>query len=359
MARELAVSSGAASPGSGSRAADRETGYPDVRDWPLWGRRNLTNALWVLVAPLPALAATWALFSWFPAGAIPPGPGLAGADSADAAAAWLLHHPIATLNALFFVNVCLGFWALALIQRSTWLIDPYWTLIPLWIASFYALHPLASPDPLRLGLSLAVLGIWSLRLTGNYFRRERWRFGLREDWRFARRRAASRHFWWFQFFYVYLAQQVMLVGLTLPCWAVSFHDVAVGPLDALLALLSLTGVAIAHLADTQLDAFMRDNEARSARGEPRVLLLDRGIWRWSRHPNYFGEQLFWWSFAGWGVVVGQSWVVIGTLLNSAVLAAVTVMTERRMLEVPERRDAYRAYQQRTSVWLPWPPRWRE
>ena len=120
--------------------------------------------------------------------------------------------------------------------------------------------------------------------------------------------------------------------------------------------LALAGIVVAHLADSQLDAFMRDNQARQARGEPPTRLLDRGIWRWSRHPNYFGEQLFWWAFAGWGVVVGEPWVVVGTVLNSGVLAAVTVMTERRMLEVPERREAYGAYQRRTSVWLPWPPR---
>ena len=75
------------------------------------------------------------------------------------------------------------------------------------------------------------------------------------------------------------------------------------------------------------DRFMAENEARVARGEPKVQLLDSGIWRWSRHPNYFGEQLFWWSIAGFGWVCGEPWVVVGTALNSLVLATVTVMTE--------------------------------
>lgn len=333
-----------------------QVGYPDVSAWPVLGRRNLTNLLLLILAPLPAVAATRTLFGWFPPGAIPPDPGLGAIASADLVAAWLLHHPVATVNLLFFGNVCLGFFALALVQRSTWLIDPYWTLIPVWIAAFYALHPLASYDPFRLGIALAVLIIWSVRLTGNYFRRERWRFGLREDWRFARRRATSRSFWWFQFFYVFLAQQALLVGLTLPCWAISFRDDPIGVTDWGLAGLAIAGIVLAHFADSQLDAFMRENQAREARGDPPIRLLDSGIWRWSRHPNYFGEQLFWWAFAGWGVVVGEAWVVVGALLNSAVLGGVTVMTERRMLEVPERREAYRAYQRRTSVWLPWPPR---
>ena len=101
---------------------------------------------------------------------------------------------------------------------------------------------------------------------------------------------------------------------------------------------------------------MQENEARVARGEPKERLLDHGLWRYSRHPNYFGEQLFWWSLAGYGAIVGQAWVVVGTALNSTVLAVVTVMVEKRMLAVPERREIYEAYRRRTSVLIPWPPR---
>jgi steroid 5-alpha reductase family enzyme len=333
-----------------------ETGYPDIRRQPLWGRQNLKNGLLLLLVPVPGVVATRALFHYFEPGAIPDDPGLGGVESVATAAAFLLHHPIVWVNLVFFCNVCVLFWLLALVQRSSWLIDPYWTLIPLFIAGCYWAHPLATPTPLRSLLSLGVLGVWSLRLTHNYLRRERWRLGRREDWRFAEQRARKRHFWWFQFFYVYLAQQVLLVGLTLPFWAVHFRNGAAGPWDLALALLALLGIGIAHVADTQLDAFMRANSARAARGEPRRLLLDSGIWRRSRHPNYFGEQLFWWAVGGFGVAVGEPWVLVGTAINSGVLAAVTVMTERRMLAVPERAALYRDYQRRTSALIPWLPR---
>jgi len=330
-----------------------QTGYPDVRAHPWWGRQNLANALILLAVPLPGVLAARALFGHFEPGRIPADPGLGGVVTLSGAAAFLLHHPIVCVNLLFFCNVCVLFWLLALAQRSTWLIDPYWTLIPLFIAAFYAAHPLAAPSPLRSWLSLAVLGVWSLRLTHNYLRREQWRLGLREDWRFAEQRARNPHFWWFQFFYVYLAQQGMLVGLTLPYWAVHFRSTPAGAWDVALALLALLGIAVAHVADSQLDRFMRANAARADRGEPPQRLLDTGIWRCSRHPNYFGEQLFWWAVGGFGAVVGEPWVLVGTAVNSAVLAAVTVMTERRMLAVPERRALYRAYQRRTSVLIPW------
>jgi len=322
----------------------------------LLGARNLLNATVLLAVLIPSVLFSVWLFGAFEPGAIPSDPGWTGVDSPESLAAWLLHHPVGCVNLLFFVNVCVIFWLIALVQRSTWLIDPYWTLLPVLIALFYLLHPLATPTPIRSWLCLALLCVWSLRLTHNYFRREQWRFGFREDWRFAKMRGETRHFWWIQFFYVYAAQQVMLVGLTLPFWAIGFRARAFGAWDVGLCVLALLGLAIANAADTRLDAFVRDNEARQARGDARRALLEEGIWRYSRHPNYFGEQLFWWAIAGYGVLLGEPWVVAGTAINSCVLAAVTVMTERRMLDSPGRREVYQAYQRRTSVWLPLPPR---
>jgi len=331
-------------------------GYPHMHDQPLLGQRNVMNVLLMLWVPVPAIFCAIALFRWFPAGSIPPDPGLVWPASTDHAAALLLHHPVLTVNLLFFLFVDLQFWGIALVQRSSWLIDPYWTLLPPLLALFYLAHPLAEPDWMRAALATAILLVWSGRLTWNYFRRERWRFGHREDWRYATMRVERRHFWLEQLLVVYFVQHLLLVGLSLPFWAIAFRNVAFGALDAAFFALAATGIVIARAADDQLDRFMRNNEARRARGEAKIPVLDWGLWRTSRHPNYFGEQLFWWSIAGFGVVCGEPWVVAGTALNSMVLAGVTVMIERRMLALPERREAFEAYRRRTSVWLPWWPR---
>ena len=331
-------------------------GLPDTSSQPLLGRKNVSNALLVLFVPAPALAAAWLLFHWFPAQAIPSDPGWHGIHDSDQLAAWLLHHPIAAANLFYFVFVNASFFAITLVQRSSWLIDPYWTLLPLFLAAFYASHPLAEAPTTRAWMAWAALALWSARLTYNYFRRERWRFGLREDWRYAKMRAERRYFFLEQFLLVYLAQHAMLIGLTLPFWAISFRSAPFGPLDALAFAGAIAGIAIARAADTQLDVFMRTNAERAARGECRILLLDTGIWRTSRHPNYFGEQLFWWSIASFGLICGVPWVLAGTAFNSCVLAGVTFMTERRMLDVPARREIYLGYRARTSVWIPWPQR---
>lgn len=87
-------------------------------------------------------------------------------------------------------------------------------------------------------------------------------------------------------------------------------------------------------------------------------MLCTGLWRWSRHPNYVGEQLWWWGLGLYAVAAGQAWCLVGAAFNSLVLAQVTSMTEQRMLtRWPEQRaELYRQYQRATGVWLPtrWP-----
>jgi steroid 5-alpha reductase family enzyme len=339
-----------------SRPFEIPVGYPDLQNYPFRGRRNLTNLALALWVPIPVLAFTIALFRWFEGAPMPADPGLVWPDSLDETAAMLLHHPLLTANLLFFLFVDLHFWVIALFQRSSWLIDPYWTLLPPLLAWFYLAHPMSTPDTGRAALAVGVLLVWSVRLTWSYFRRERWRFGYREDWRYAKMRLERPHFWLEQLFVVHIVQHLMLVGITLPFWAIAFGDVDLGGLDLAFFLLAGLGIAIARAADRQLDAFMRQNEARRRRGEKKIPVLDQGIWSTSRHPNYFGEQLFWWSIAGFGLVCGEPWVAIGAAFNSTVLAGVTIMTERRMIAIPERRAAFEAYRRRTSVLIPWWPR---
>lgn len=264
-------------------------------------------------------------------------------------------YPNLLVNILYFVVVDVGFYLIYICQRSTWLIDPHWQLIPVCIALFWFTHPdsvgIGAPRHPRAWLALLLLLTWGVRLLHNYLRREEWQFGGREDWRYADMRRAHGRLWIVsQFGAVSLAQHGMLVGLTMPLApAMSTAGVDLNVLDAIAVALCVAGIAIGWLADNQLHAYMSL--------AVKAAVLDTGIWRYSRHPNHFGEQCWWVGLLLLGAAAGATpRIAFGVLFNHPLDTLVTLrLIEDRMLGRPERKRAYRAYQKRTSLLVPWPP----
>jgi len=265
-------------------------------------------------------------------------------------------HPLLMVNVLMFFFLDVNFWIASLMQNSTWLIDPMWTIIPLLIGGFYWTHPFANGSPVRSVLVLAVLCVWSARLTHSYFRRENWTFGAREDWRFdSLRTQFPRTWWWSQFFLAYVSQHAFLFGITLPLYP-AFADPTpasgVGIIDLLCLGVSVFGIALAARSDSVLRTFMQANEQREAAGQQKVLVLKEGPWKYSRHPNYVGEQLMWWGLGFLAWHQGHAWMLGGAALNSFCLAVATQMVEERMTKSAHRADAYKQYQKQVDVWIP-------
>ena len=131
--------------------------------------------------------------------------------------------PLALINFLFFINIDIGFYLIGLVQKSFWLIDPYWSIIPFIYGLVYATHPLAIINARSL-VALVLVFIWGARLTHSYFRREDWKFGEREDWRYTKMAKDFGHPWWYfvSFFTVGVAQHPMIIGISLPLYSVTF-----------------------------------------------------------------------------------------------------------------------------------------
>jgi len=148
----------------------------------------------------------------------------------------------------------------------------------------------------------------------------------------------------------------MLIGISLPAFSVHRSSAPFHPLDLVAIVLCITGLTIAYFADTQLYEYM---QARKIKGSPacKQLVLKSGLWRYSRHPNYFGETVWWFGYGLFACSVGQWYMLGGWALNTAVLFQVTCMTERRMLEnrTGERLKAFELYRATTSCWIPWFP----
>ncbi|XP_038682369.1 uncharacterized protein C594.04c-like isoform X2 [Tripterygium wilfordii] len=309
--------------------------------------RNLKNAVIAFLTPLPSIL----FYLYFLNHSYD---GDANANALSPLWKWCFDHPLLLANALFFLNVNVLFWVISHLLSSFWMIDLYWTVIPVLLLYYYAAHPLAQYDLWRSRIVTVLTWVWSIRLTHNYFRREKWQWGAREDWRFTDMRIQyGNHWWWASFFAVYASQQVFLIGICLPMYIVHSVDKPVNIWDFVAIVVCISGIVIAYYADTQLHEFVTKNEKLKELGLPMVLNLERGLWCYSRHPNYFGEQLWWWGLAIFAWNLGHGWAFIGALINSMCLAYVTLLVEQRMLKRESRAEAYRLYQKTTSVWVPW------
>ncbi|KAF9601898.1 hypothetical protein IFM89_023962 [Coptis chinensis] len=144
-----------------------------------------------------------------------------------------------------------------------------------------------------------------------------------------------------------------MMGVCLPMYAIHSVEKPWNTWDTIATIICSCGITLAYFADTQLHAFVSRNIILKEQGKPAEIVLKKGLWQYSRHPNYFGEQLWWWGLAVFGWNVGYGWTFIGSLVNSLCLAYVTGLVEQRMLQHDLRANEYIAYQKTTSVWIPW------
>jgi hypothetical protein len=174
--------------------------------------RNFRNAALAAIVPLPAILFYLSFLHLCPNGS--------NEEENQVLDQWGLrvcklgeNHPIAFLNIIVFFCFSVLFWIISLFQQSTWLVDPYWTIVPVMIGYYYSTHPHAKSDPWRSTTVMILLWVWNIRLEHSYFRREKWQWGATEDWRFAdMRKQYQGHWWWASFFLCYISQQVQTLS---------------------------------------------------------------------------------------------------------------------------------------------------
>lgn len=254
-----------------------------------------------------------------------------------------------TIGLIIILVLMFLLWLASLRLKNSSIVDIFWGagfVILAWVYFF-----LSSEGFMPRKLLLSTLAtIWGLRLSLYILLRN---LGKPEDFRYqAWRREAGNTWWWRSFFQVFLLQGILLWIISIPLLAGQFFH---GPdhlscLDFLGASAWLVGFFFEAVGDVQLARFKADpaNKGR---------VMDRGVWRFTRHPNYFGDSAQWWGYYMMAASSGGWWTVFSPLLMTLLLLRVSgvALLEKSMSLRPE----YEEYRKTTSAFFPWFPRKRK
>jgi steroid 5-alpha reductase family enzyme len=235
-------------------------------------------------------------------------------------------------------------WLISVYLRNVSIIDLFWG--PAIAVAGTAYWLTADESSARATIVLVFVWIWALRL-GVYLAGRN--AGKPEDRRYAdMRRRHDPGFWLKSLILVFALQAVLAWIVSAPLFGAMQGDASLGLLDYFGMAVFLFGLVWESLADFQLARFLRDRTSKDA-------VLDTGVWRYSRHPNYFGEFTLWWGLWLLAVAAGAWWTIVGPLLLSFFLLKVSgvAMLEK---DIAERRPAYLNYIAKTSAFIPRQPR---
>jgi len=234
-------------------------------------------------------------------------------------------------------------WGLSLLRRNVAIVDSLWPLMFVMAACTYAFA--GNRLGTRAALVLILVITWALRLS-IYITLRNW--GQAEDRRYQAIRLRNEPHFGFKSLYLIFALQALLAWvISLPLLGAISNDSALGIFDGLGCALWILGMCFEAGGDWQLARFKADPASPGQ-------VMDHGFWRYTRHPNYFGDFCIWWGFYSIAVGAGAWWSIVGPLLMSLLLMRISGVT---LLEkdIRERRPAYADYVRRTNAFFPGKP----
>jgi steroid 5-alpha reductase family enzyme len=248
---------------------------------------------------------------------------------------------------LIILGLMILLWLLSLALKNSSIVDIFWGtgfVIATWVAFLF------TPDGflMRKLLLNTLVTIWGLRLS-LYILIRNW--GKPEDFRYqVWRRKAGSAWWWRSFFKVFLLQGLILWIVAAPLLAA---QIGAGPnrltwLDYAAVPLWAIGFFFEAVGDGQL-AYFKANPANQGK------VLQTGVWRYTRHPNYFGDAAQWWSYYLVSLSAGGWWTIYSPIVMTTLLLRVSGV---KLLEkiLKKQKPGYKEYMETTSAFIPWFPR---
>ncbi len=236
-------------------------------------------------------------------------------------------------------------WLASLALRNASIVDIFWGagfVLVGWV--YFALTP--DGLPARKGLAAILTTIWGLRLSLHILRRN---WGKPEDFRYAKWRAENGPSWWWRSaFKVFALQGVLLWIISAPLLGAQRGNGAAGVLDVLGATVWAIGFFFEAGGEWQLTRFKADPANKGK-------LLTSGVWRYTRHPNYFGDSAQWWGYWLLAASAGAWWTIWAPILMTYLLLRVSgVALLEKSLAVT--KPGYEEYVRSTSAFVPLPPK---
>ena len=248
---------------------------------------------------------------------------------------------------LMILGLMTMLWLLSLALKNASIVDIFWGtgfVITTWVGFF-----LTPEGFLARKLLLCVLvTIWGMRLSIHILIRNG---GKPEDFRYQTwRKENGSAWWWCSFFKVFLLQGLLMWLISSPLLAAQISPLPVQLiwLDYLAVLVWAYGFFFEAMGDWQLARF-KANPANKGK------LLSSGVWRYTRHPNYFGDSAQWWAYFLIALATGAWWTVFSSIIMTLLLMRVSGVT---LLEksLKTQKPGYQEYVESTSEFIPWFPR---
>jgi steroid 5-alpha reductase family enzyme len=238
-------------------------------------------------------------------------------------------------------------WIASVIVKNVSIVDLFWGLGFVLVSGFYFLKT-DGFEPRKLILIILV-SIWGLRLSAYLA----WRnLGKGEDFRYKqfRKNYGEKRYWWISFFQTFLLQGILMWLISAPLLGGQYFRLnnSLGILDYIGIILWFIGICFEAGGDFQLAHFKAEPANKGK-------VMDKGFWRYTRHPNYFGDSCVWWGFGFLCLASGSYPPVLGSLLMTALIIKVSGVA---LLEksLKEKKPQYKEYIEKTSAFIPWFPK---
>lgn len=235
-------------------------------------------------------------------------------------------------------------WIVSILNKNVSIVDLFWGIGFIVACSVYYIK--TEGFELRKTILLCMVFIWGLRLSIYLMWRNR---GKGEDFRYQnfRKTYGANRYWWISLFQTFLLQGFIMWLVSAPLLGAQYYSqhYQLNVFDVAGVFVWFTGLLFESIGDIQLALFKKDPANKGK-------VLDKGLWRYTRHPNYFGDAVVWCGYALICIAAGSYIPVLGSVLMIVLIIRVSgvVLLEKTL---KESKSGYKEYAEKTSAFIPW------